>query len=166
MKNCHTLKALCWFLVVVMRTVSSWVLILEVADYEPQQLVMRWISYFPELQGKDFLTPLFVAPIFSYSMLSQDFASRLQIQLGVNMPSRAEHIQTGEETQMFHLVYDVVLYLGIIDILQDYNMSKKIEHAYKSLQFDSFSISAVDPTLYSKRFLEFIQKVFPENENA
>lgn len=90
-------------------------------------------------------------------------ASRLQIQLGVNLPARAEHIPGGEETQWFHEAYDVVLYLGIIDILQDYNMGKKLEHAYKSLQFDSLSISAVDPGFYSRRFLEFIQRVFPPN---
>ncbi|KAL5155426.1 Phosphatidylinositol 4-phosphate 5-kinase 9 [Glycine soja] len=89
--------------------------------------------------------------------------ARLQIQLGVNMPSRAEQISEKQEKQMFHEVYDVVLYLGIIDILQNYNMTKRIEHAYKSLQFDSLSISAVDPTFYSRRFLEFIQKVFPPN---
>ncbi|KAG9449540.1 hypothetical protein H6P81_009505 [Aristolochia fimbriata] len=89
--------------------------------------------------------------------------ARLQIQLGVNMPARAEHIPAKEDTQLFHGVYDVVLYLGIIDILQEYNMSKKLEHAYKSLQFDSLAISVVDPMFYSQRFLQFIQKVFPEN---
>ncbi|KAK6140178.1 hypothetical protein DH2020_026062 [Rehmannia glutinosa] len=89
--------------------------------------------------------------------------ARLQIQLGVNMPARAEHIPGDDDTEMFLEVYDVVLYLGIIDILQEYNMSKKLEHAYKSMQFDSVSISAVDPTFYSERFLEFIQKVFPSH---
>lgn len=89
--------------------------------------------------------------------------ARLQIQLGVNMPARAEHIPGNDDNQIFHEAYDVVLYLGIIDILQEYNMTKKIEHAYKSIQFDSISISAVDPTFYSQRFLEFIQKVFPPN---
>lgn len=81
------------------------------------------------------------------------------------MPARAEHIPTKDEenNQLFHEVYDVVLYLGIIDILQEYNMTKKIERAYKSLQFDSVSISAVDPEFYSRRFLSFIQTVFPEN---
>lgn len=79
------------------------------------------------------------------------------------MPARAELIPENGNTQMFHEVYDVVLYLGIIDILQAYNMSKKIEHAYKSIQFDSELISAVDPTFYSERFLNFIQKVFPPN---
>ncbi|KAL3628442.1 Phosphatidylinositol 4-phosphate 5-kinase 9 [Castilleja foliolosa] len=89
--------------------------------------------------------------------------ARLQIQLGVNMPARAERIPGDNDTEMFHEVYDVVLYLGMIDILQEYNMTKKIEHAFKSVQFDSLSISAVDPTFYSERFLEFIQRVFPPN---
>ncbi|GAA0147000.1 kinase [Lithospermum erythrorhizon] len=92
--------------------------------------------------------------------------SRLQIQLGVNMPARAEQIPGNDKSQMLHEVYDVVLYLGIIDILQEYNFTKKMEHAYKTFQFDSVSISAVDPTYYSKRFLNFIQKVFPKNSVA
>ncbi|XP_008779154.2 phosphatidylinositol 4-phosphate 5-kinase 9-like isoform X2 [Phoenix dactylifera] len=89
--------------------------------------------------------------------------ARLQIQLGVNMPARAEHSPAEDKTQLHEEVYDVVLYLGIIDILQEYNMTKKIEHAYKSIQFDSLSISVVDPEFYSQRFLRFIQTVFPEN---
>ncbi|KAL3356877.1 hypothetical protein AABB24_017508 [Solanum stoloniferum] len=87
--------------------------------------------------------------------------ARLQIQLGVNMPARADHIPGKGDTQMFLEVYDVVLYVGIIDILQEYNLRKKIEHAYKSVLFDSMSISAVEPTFYSQRFLQFIRKVFP-----
>ncbi|KAL1545800.1 Phosphatidylinositol 4-phosphate 5-kinase 9 [Salvia divinorum] len=89
--------------------------------------------------------------------------ARLQIQLGVNMPARAEKLHGDDAREAFQEVYDVVLYLGIIDILQEYNITKKIEHAYKSVQFDSVKISAVDPTFYSERFLEFIQKVFPSN---
>lgn len=77
------------------------------------------------------------------------------------MPARAEYIPRKDEARMFLKVYDVVLYLGIIDILQEYNLRKKIEHAYKSIQFDSMSISAVEPTFYSQRFLQFIRKVFP-----
>lgn len=57
---------------------------------------------------------------------------------------------------------DVILYFGIIDILQDYDISKKLEHAYKSIQYDPTSISAVDPKQYSKRFRDFIYKVFTE----
>jgi 1-phosphatidylinositol-4-phosphate 5-kinase len=55
----------------------------------------------------------------------------------------------------------VVLYFGMIDILQEYDMGKKLEHAFKSLQFDAFSISAVDPALYSRRFQDFIRNTFP-----
>ncbi|XP_020574505.1 phosphatidylinositol 4-phosphate 5-kinase 9 [Phalaenopsis equestris] len=92
--------------------------------------------------------------------------ARLQIQLGVNMPARAEHIpKKDDDKHIFHEVYDVVLYLGIIDILQAYNISKKIEHAYKSLQFDHLAISAVDPQFYSERFLKFIQTVFPKTDS-
>ncbi|GLJ55708.1 hypothetical protein SUGI_1196660 [Cryptomeria japonica] len=93
--------------------------------------------------------------------------ARLRIQLGVNMPARADRRPQRDkdhnEDQLFNEVYDVVLYLGIIDILQEYNFSKKLEHALKAFQFDSSSISAVEPALYSKRFLAFIQKVFPPN---
>lgn len=58
--------------------------------------------------------------------------------------------------------YDVVLYYGVIDILQEYDISKKIEHAYKSMQADPKSISAVDPKLYSKRFRDLIGRIFTE----
>ncbi|KAI5084458.1 hypothetical protein GOP47_0000627 [Adiantum capillus-veneris] len=90
--------------------------------------------------------------------------ARLRVQLGVNMPARADRRPRGTgKDQEFGEVYDVVLYLGIIDILQEYDVGKKLEHAYKSLQFDSLSISAVDPSLYSKRFQDFIRKTFPDS---
>ncbi|TYI31424.1 hypothetical protein ES332_A05G450200v1 [Gossypium tomentosum] len=59
--------------------------------------------------------------------------------------------------------YDVILFFGIIDILQDYDITKKLEHAYKSMQYDPTSISAVDPKQYSKRFRDFIFKIFVED---
>ncbi|GAB4840916.1 hypothetical protein Ancab_021676 [Ancistrocladus abbreviatus] len=61
-------------------------------------------------------------------------------------------------------VFDVVLYFGIIDILQDYDISKKLEHAYKSLQVDPASLSSVDPKLYSKRFRDFMHRIFKEED--
>ncbi|KAI4367440.1 hypothetical protein MLD38_023179 [Melastoma candidum] len=91
--------------------------------------------------------------------------ARLRVQLGVNMPAKAsrklvdEAIDTGE-VELFE-VYDVVLYMGIIDILQNYNLRKKVEHAYKSLKFDPGLISATDPKLYSTRFFSFLERVFP-----
>ncbi|WOL04063.1 hypothetical protein Cni_G12784 [Canna indica] len=91
-----------------------------------------------------------------------------KMKLGVNMPARAELTARrdgdcqliGEPTGEF---YDVVLIFGIIDILQDYDISKKLEHAYKSIQFDPSSISAVDPKQYSRRFRDFIYRAFTED---
>ncbi|XP_061339567.1 phosphatidylinositol 4-phosphate 5-kinase 1-like [Gastrolobium bilobum] len=98
------------------------------------------------------------------------------IRLGANMPARAERMARRSDFDQYttvgisHLTpccsgetYDVVLYFGIIDILQDYDISKKLEHAYKSLQVDPTSISAVDPKLYSKRFRDFVGRIFIED---
>ena len=92
-----------------------------------------------------------------------------KIRLGTRIPARAEVTTrkndcepklTGEPTGEY---YDVILYFGIIDILQDYDISKKLEHAYKSFQYDPTSISAVDPRQYCKRFKDFIFKAFQED---
>ena len=87
--------------------------------------------------------------------------------LGVNMPARVETTVRRHEGELIGEptgeIYDVVLFFGIIDILQDYDISKKLEHAYKSIQYDPTSISAVDPRQYSKRFKDFIYKAFAED---
>ena len=98
------------------------------------------------------------------------------IRLGANMPARAERMARRSDFDQYTPggfsqltpsrsgeIYEVVLYFGIIDILQDYDISKKLEHAYKSLQADPTSISAVDPKLYSKRFRDFIGRIFIED---
>ncbi|CAL8463328.1 g2862 [Coccomyxa elongata] len=77
-------------------------------------------------------------------------------QLGMNvvgtaLPADADSNATPE---------DVVLYFGIIDILQEYNMSKRLEHGYKSMFNDGRTISAVNPKTYSRRFQEFLENVF------
>ncbi|KAL8162398.1 hypothetical protein V2J09_013887 [Rumex salicifolius] len=97
------------------------------------------------------------------------------IRLGANMPARVEKVARRSDFDQYvpggfsnmissssSEVYEVILYFGIIDILQDYDISKKLEHAYKSLQADPTSISAVDPKLYSRRFRDFIGRVFVE----
>ncbi|KAG7976252.1 hypothetical protein I3843_06G140200 [Carya illinoinensis] len=90
---------------------------------------------------------------------------RLRVQLGVNMPAEAHRKlrqdEVDSEAELFE-VYDVVLYLGIIDLLQEYNVKKKVEHRYKSLKFDPLKISAVEPKLYAARFINFLNSVFPD----
>ncbi|EPS70699.1 hypothetical protein M569_04062 [Genlisea aurea] len=87
------------------------------------------------------------------------------------MPARVERterkIRTDAEIQLLGdptgEYYDVILFFGIIDILTEYDMTKKLEHAYKSIQYDPNSISAVDPKQYSRRFRDYIFKVFAED---
>ncbi|KAK7378063.1 hypothetical protein VNO80_03499 [Phaseolus coccineus] len=92
-----------------------------------------------------------------------------RVMLGVNMPAKVERTvrRSGCELQLIGEpigeFYNVALTFGIIDILQDYDISKKLEHAYKSIQYDPTSISAVDPIQYSRRFRDFILRVFTEN---
>ncbi|XP_023549999.1 phosphatidylinositol 4-phosphate 5-kinase 6-like isoform X1 [Cucurbita pepo subsp. pepo] len=89
--------------------------------------------------------------------------------LGINMEAKAEKTirKSDSENQLIGEPtgerYDVILFFGIIDILQDYDISKKLEHAYKSMQYDPTLISAVDPKQYSKRFRDFVFKVFVED---
>ncbi|KAL6530544.1 Phosphatidylinositol 4-phosphate 5-kinase 4 [Orobanche minor] len=98
-----------------------------------------------------------------------DPAGWASIRLGINMPARVERTVRKHDSE-FQLVgeptgeyYDVVLFFGIIDILQDYDITKKLEHAYKSIQYDPNSISAVDPKQYSRRFRDYILKAFAED---
>jgi len=51
--------------------------------------------------------------------------------------------------------YPEIYYFGIIDILVEYNVKKKIEHSYKT-KFETAEISSVDPITYARRFKRFI----------
>ncbi|CAH1418496.1 unnamed protein product [Lactuca virosa] len=88
--------------------------------------------------------------------------------LGISMHTRVEKMERKNEMELIGeptgVCYDVVMFFGIIDILQDYDITKKLEHAYKSFQYDPTSISAVDPRNYSRRFRDFILKIFIEDE--
>jgi len=52
----------------------------------------------------------------------------------------------------------LLLYIGIIDILQSYRLTKKLEHAVKSVVHDADSISVHRPGFYAQRFLDFFSK--------
>ncbi|XP_047340912.1 phosphatidylinositol 4-phosphate 5-kinase 6-like [Impatiens glandulifera] len=103
--------------------------------------------------------------------LSEPNKSLSTFTLGINMSARAEQMvrKSGNELQLIGEptgdYYEVIMFFGIIDILQDYDISKKLEHAYKSFQYDATSISAVDPKQYAKRFRDFIFKVFAADDS-
>ena len=57
----------------------------------------------------------------------------------------------------------LLLFLGIIDILQQYKLKKKMEHAWKAAVHDGNSVSVTRPDFYKQRFLSFISdKIFPK----
>lgn len=53
---------------------------------------------------------------------------------------------------------DVLVYAGIIDILQSYRFKKKIEHVWKSILHNADDVSVHNPAFYAKRFIEFLTK--------
>ncbi|XP_065305370.1 phosphatidylinositol 4-phosphate 5-kinase type-1 sktl-like [Dermacentor albipictus] len=52
----------------------------------------------------------------------------------------------------------LLLFIGVIDILQNYRLLKKIEHTWKSMFYDKDSISVQMPSFYAERFQDFLAK--------
>ncbi|XP_018615574.1 phosphatidylinositol 4-phosphate 5-kinase type-1 beta [Scleropages formosus] len=50
----------------------------------------------------------------------------------------------------------LLIFLGIIDILQSYRFIKKLEHSWKALVYDGDSVSVHRPGFYANRFLKFM----------
>ncbi|XP_022165547.1 phosphatidylinositol 4-phosphate 5-kinase type-1 alpha-like isoform X2 [Myzus persicae] len=52
----------------------------------------------------------------------------------------------------------LLLFVGIIDILQSYRLKKKLEHTFKAIIHDGDSVSVHRPDFYATRFLDFMTK--------
>ncbi|XP_053965198.1 phosphatidylinositol 4-phosphate 5-kinase type-1 alpha isoform X2 [Anastrepha obliqua] len=52
----------------------------------------------------------------------------------------------------------LLLYIGIIDILQSYRLKKKLEHTFKSIIHDGDTVSVCRPSFYAQRFQNFMAK--------
>ncbi|XP_012661882.1 phosphatidylinositol 4-phosphate 5-kinase type-1 alpha-like [Otolemur garnettii] len=50
----------------------------------------------------------------------------------------------------------LLLYIGIIDILQSYRFIKKLEHSWKALVHDGDTVSVHRPSFYAERFRHFM----------
>ncbi|XP_032333690.1 phosphatidylinositol 4-phosphate 5-kinase type-1 beta isoform X2 [Camelus ferus] len=50
----------------------------------------------------------------------------------------------------------LLLFMGIIDILQSYRLVKKLEHSWKALVYDGDTVSVHRPSFYADRFLKFM----------
>ncbi|RID39971.1 hypothetical protein BRARA_J00046 [Brassica rapa] len=104
------------------------------------------------------------------------FQNSSSTNFGMRIPGRARRVGRGESLGSVvgknvkgggEEWYDVILYLGIIDIFQDYGVRKRIEHCYKSIQHSSKTISAVHPKIYSSRFQDFVSQIFlPDDDTS
>ncbi|XP_037904204.1 phosphatidylinositol 4-phosphate 5-kinase type-1 beta isoform X14 [Hermetia illucens] len=52
----------------------------------------------------------------------------------------------------------LLLFIGIIDILQSYRLKKKLEHTFKSIIHDGDTVSVCRPSFYAQRFQNFMAK--------
>ncbi|XP_021962811.1 phosphatidylinositol 4-phosphate 5-kinase type-1 alpha isoform X5 [Folsomia candida] len=52
----------------------------------------------------------------------------------------------------------LLLFLGIIDILQSYRLRKKLEHTFKAMLHDGDTVSVHRPGFYAERFMNFMTK--------
>ncbi|XP_054600897.2 phosphatidylinositol-4-phosphate 5-kinase, type I, beta a [Nothobranchius furzeri] len=55
-----------------------------------------------------------------------------------------------------HKDENLLIFLGIIDILQSYRFMKKVEHSWKALVHDGDTVSVHRPSFYADRFLNFM----------
>lgn len=79
--------------------------------------------------------------------------------LGISSVCKDEKFEDNPKTMFTHFRSadgKSKYYLGIIDILQQWNLKKKAEMGLKSVIHEKKKISSVPPGEYSKRFLDFI----------
>ncbi|XP_062511655.1 phosphatidylinositol 4-phosphate 5-kinase type-1 alpha-like [Corticium candelabrum] len=50
----------------------------------------------------------------------------------------------------------IIVYMGIIDVLQSYRLKKKLEHSFKALVHDGDTVSVHRPSFYARRFQDFM----------
>nr|KAI8752373.1 phosphatidylinositol 4-phosphate 5-kinase type-1 beta-like isoform X3 [Biomphalaria glabrata] len=61
----------------------------------------------------------------------------------------------------------LLIYLGIIDILQSFRLKKRLEHTMKSIVIDGDTISVHRPSYYAQRFLQYhATRVFKKTPTA
>ena len=58
-----------------------------------------------------------------------------------------------------------IYYFGIIDILTEYNINKRLEHCFKRIRYCSNDMSCIPPDLYKERFFNYMSTIFIKEEN-
>ncbi|KAI4355170.1 hypothetical protein L6164_003968 [Bauhinia variegata] len=93
--------------------------------------------------------------------------------LGKKMRARAKQTQKdeaggapSEQRNRVEEYRHVYLSFVIVDILQNYGLTKRVEHFCRSLQYDSKSVTSINPKAYSCRFQDFLSRVFQSEDSS
>ena len=79
--------------------------------------------------------------------------SKYDVQLSMKVHAKSYQSDRRCTHKLCAAGHEVLLYMGIIDILQEYDWSKKLEHAYKSIQSNPLSCIQWDSSIFSTRNL-------------
>jgi hypothetical protein len=66
---------------------------------------------------------------------------------------QARRVQHGSRVKQ-----PVYLFLGLVDVLQEYTLTKRLESKYKGWTGNADGISAVDPATYRQRFMQYVDQ--------
>ena len=83
----------------------------------------------------------------------------------VNRLSKLKTIYDYEDGGILSSNKDRIYYLGIIDILTEFNKVKHLEYYYKRVRYCSKKMSCIPPIEYKERFYNYLESVF-EKENT
>ncbi|KAF8776836.1 phosphatidylinositol 4-phosphate 5-kinase type-1 alpha-like [Argiope bruennichi] len=78
------------------------------------------------------------------------------IQAEVDIPEDDDDVPPGGIPAKNAKGENLLMFLGIIDILQSYHLKKKLEHTFKSMLHDGDTVSVHRPSFYAQRFLHFM----------
>jgi len=77
--------------------------------------------------------------------------------VGVCKNINIQHTQGNSKYKIITSInFDEIYFIGIIDFLQIWNLKKKLESRVKSITIEKNSLSALPPSEYSERFVEFM----------
>lgn len=101
--------------------------------------------------------------LIAHSTALESITAEVDVDIGENEePNIMEMCNTwGGIPAKNHKGENLLIFIGIIDVLQSYGVAKKLEHTWKSIIHDGDTVSVHRPAFYAQRFRKFLSdKVF------
>ena len=71
-----------------------------------------------------------------------------------------------DDNGIYNEKFREIYYIGIIDILTNYDTFKKCEYCYKSIRYCSNNMSCISPVKYQQRFINYLKKIIIPNDQT